>query len=73
MPKQELAVSAIEHVEEAVAVGLHEQLARLTLPVRIDQRRRLLRVVVPDIVRRELEVPLQLARSSASSATIESE
>ena len=59
--EQELAVGAIEHVEEAVAVGLHQQLARLALPRRVDQRRRLLRVVVPHVVRRELEVPLQRA------------
>ena len=60
--REELAGRAIEHVEEAVAVGLHQQLARLPLPVDVDERRRFLRVVVPDIVRRELEVPLQLSR-----------
>ena len=61
LAEQELAVGAIEHVEESVAVGLHQELARPALPGGIDQRRRLLRVVVPDIVRRELKVPLQLS------------
>ena len=59
--QQQLAVGAIEDVEEAVAVGVQHQLARLALPVRVDQHRRLRRVPVPQIVRRELVVPLQLA------------
>ena len=59
--EQKLAIRPIEHVEKAVAVGLHQELARLTLPDGVHERRRLLRVVVPDVVRRELEMPLQRA------------
>ena len=61
LPNRNVPFGAIEHVEEAVAVGLHEQLARLPLPRRVDERRRFLRVVVPHVVRRELEMPLQRA------------
>ena len=61
VPEQELAVGAVEHVEVAVAIGLHEQLARPALPGRVDEHERLLRVVVVHIVRRELEMPLQLS------------
>ena len=57
---QILAGDAIEHVEEAVAVGLQQELARLPLPLRVHQHERLLRVVVVHVVRRELEVPLAL-------------
>ena len=48
-------------VEEPVAIGLQQQLARPSLPLRIHQHRRLRGVPVPQIVRRELVVPLQLA------------
>ena len=51
---------AIEHVEEAVAIGLDQQLAWLPLPGGVDQHRRLLRIPVVDVVRRELEIPAQL-------------
>ena len=52
-------VGAIEHVEETVAVRVQEQLAGLPVPVRIDEHGRLLRIPVPEVVRRVLEVPLE--------------
>ena len=59
--EQHLSIRAIEHVEEAVAIRLQQQLARLALEHRVDEHRRLLRVPVPQIVRRELIVPAQLS------------
>ena len=59
---QEFARNAIQHVEEAVAVGPQHQLAWLALPLSVHQHRNLHRVPVPLVVRRELEVPFQLAR-----------
>ena len=56
------AVGPVEHVEVAVAIRLHEQLAGLALPGDIDECRWLHRVVVPHIVRREPKMPLQLSR-----------
>ena len=44
-------------------MGLHEQLARRAAPRHVDQGGRLLRVEVPDVVRRVLEVPLERAAS----------
>ena len=60
--EQKFAVGAIEYVEETVAVGLKQEFSGLALPVRVDQRRRFLRVPVPDVVGRELEMPFQFAR-----------
>ena len=59
--QQQLPIRAIEDVEEPVAVGLHDQLAALAFPAGVDHHRRLCRVPVPEIVRGELVVPLQLA------------
>ena len=69
---QQRAAGAIQHVEEAVAIRVQQQAARLAMPQRVHQDRRLLRVPVPDVVRRVLEVPLQAA-VRRSSARIESE
>ena len=57
LAQQELPVRPVEHVEEAVAVALHEQLARPAPELFVDQQQRLLRVPVVGVVRRELEVP----------------
>ena len=59
--EQHFSIRAIEHVEEAVAIRLQQQLARLPLEHRIDEHRWLLRVPIPQIVRRELIVPAQLS------------
>ena len=60
--QEHLSVRAIEHVEEAVAVGLQQQFARRALERRVYQQQRLLRIPVPQIMRRELKVPAKLAR-----------
>ena len=60
--QEHLPVRAIEHVEEAVAIGLQQQFARRSLERGINQQQRLLRIPVPQIVRRELKVPAKLAR-----------
>ncbi len=60
-PDEHLPVGAIEHVEEAVAIGLQQQLARLPLERRIHQNERLFGIPVPQIVGRELEMPAELA------------
>ena len=60
-PQQKLAVGTVQHIEKAVAVGLNHQLAGLTFPHRIDQRRRRHGIKIMHVMRRELEVPLQLA------------
>ena len=51
----------VEHVEESVAIRVEHQLARLPCHVGVDEDRGLCRIPVPEIVRRELVVPLQLA------------
>ena len=61
LAEQEPAVRAVEHVEEAVAVALHEQLARLAPELLVDEQQRLLRVPVVGVVGGELEVPHELA------------
>ena len=57
---EEAAVGAVEHVEEAVAIGPEHRLRRRAAPVEIGEDGDLHRVVVVGVVRRELEVPLQL-------------
>ena len=59
---QQVAAGPIQDVEEAVAVRVQQQAARLAAPRRVHQDRRLLRVPIPDVVRRVLEVPLETAR-----------
>src|SRR5207248_8978767 len=61
LSEKQLAVGAIEHVEKSVAPGVEQELARLALPFAIDQRERLLRVPIPDIVRGDLKIPFELA------------
>jgi len=58
---EKLAGGAVEHIEEAVAVGVEQEPARLALPVDIHEHGRLLRVPVPEVVRGVLVVPLQPA------------
>src|SRR6185503_5660267 len=58
--QEQLAVGAIEHIEKSVAVGLQQQLSRLTLPQRIHQGGRFGGIPIPYIVRRELKIPFEL-------------
>src|SRR5262249_32632875 len=51
----------VEDIVEGVAVGGHQQLALLAVDNAIDQNRNLAGVPVVDVVRRELEMPLDLA------------
>src|SRR5258708_21323496 len=60
--QEQRAVAAIEHVEEPVAVRVQHQRARLALPLRIHEHRRLGGVPVPEAVRSELVVPHALPR-----------
>ena len=59
--EQQRAVGPIEDVEKAVAVRLYQQHAALALPACIDDHRRLGGIPVPQVVRRELVIPLQPA------------
>src|SRR6185436_11491455 len=59
--EKQLPVSAVEHIEKTIAIGLQQKLARLALPLGIDEHGRLLRVPVVNIVRRELEIPPELS------------
>ena len=54
-------VRAIEHVEEAVAVGKQHRLPRLAVDGEVGQHGHLRRIPVVDVVRRELKMPLDLA------------
>ena len=58
---QELAGLAIEHVEEAVAVGLQHQLARLASDIRGPSAPGSSWRPSPTVVGGELEMPLHLA------------
>ena len=58
---KQFAVGAIEHVEEAVAVGVHQHLGRLAVDVDRGKHHLGDRIVVERIVRRELVVPLDLS------------
>ena len=59
--RQQFAVGAVEHVEEAVAVGVHQDLGGLALDVDVGEHHLGDRVIVERIVRRELVVPFDLA------------
>ena len=61
MPDKECAGGAIEHVEVPVAIGVQQQLPRLSAPHPIDEHHVLGRIPVVPVVRRELVVPLALA------------
>ena len=60
--EEELAAGAVQSVEVAVAVGMHQHLARLPVDFDIDQHRISDGVPVVHIVRSELEMPAELAR-----------
>ena len=62
LAEQELAGHAVEHVHEAVAIGPEHRLGRRAAPIDVGEHGHLRRVVVHLVVRRELVVPLQLAR-----------
>ena len=61
LPCEKFPGGAIQHVEKSVAIAPQHQLARRALPIRVDQHGDLHRVVVVRIVRRELEMPFELA------------
>src|SRR5882672_328132 len=60
--RQKFTIRAIEYVEESISVSLHEQFPRPPFVGKIDQNRGFRRVVVKQIMRRELEVPLEPTR-----------
>ncbi len=60
---EELAAGGFEHVEEAVAIGLHHHLGRFALHVQRSKHRLVHPVVVERIVRRRLIEPHALARA----------
>ena len=60
--QQELARQPVEDIEEAVAIAVEQELARPAAKLDVDEHRRLGRVPVVQVVRRELEMPLQFAR-----------
>ena len=60
LPEQELPVGAVEHVHHAVAIGPEHRFARPALELDVGEHRNLRRVVVELVVRRELEMPLEL-------------
>src|SRR5882672_12043070 len=57
--RQKFTIRAIEYVEESVSVSLHEQFPRPPFVGKIDQNRGFRRVIVKQIMRCELEMPLQ--------------
>ena len=59
---QILAGRAVQHIDVAVAVGLGQGFDLLPAALDREQEQVGVAVVVPDVVRRELEVPLHLAR-----------
>ena len=59
---QKLAGVAVEHVEECVAIGVQHQCRILPWNLASDQHRRFGGVPIVRVVRRELEIPLQLSR-----------
>src|SRR5207302_5132612 len=58
----ELAVRAVEHIEESVSIGPHHELAGSALPLHIREDGNLRRVKIEFVMWRELVMPLQLAR-----------
>ena len=61
-PGDEFAGLAIEDVVESVAVGLSHNLPLFPVDHRVKQNRRLGRIPVMRLVRRELEIPFLSAR-----------
>ena len=59
---QILARGAVQHVQIPVAVGLCQRLDHLAAALHRDQKQIGVAVIVPDVVRRELEMPLELSR-----------
>lgn len=60
--EKEMAVRSVQDIEEAVAIGGHNEFARPPPESCIDKDGRLRGVVVVQIVRAELEVPFELSR-----------
>src|SRR5262252_1444272 len=58
---QKLPVGSIEHVDEAIPVRLNQQLPRRAVGLHVYENRGLISIEVEDIVRCELEMPLQFA------------
>ena len=55
---EEFAGLAVQAIEVAVAMRLHERLDRLAVPVDVDQDRLVHAVIIPDVVGAVLEMPL---------------
>ena len=58
---QELARFAIQHIEERIAIRLHNQFAIASFPFEIEQHGRFRGIPIVQVVRRELKMPLELA------------
>ena len=59
--RQQLPVGPVEDVEEAVSVGVHQDLGRLALDIQLGEHHLGDRIIVERIVRRELVMPFDLA------------
>src|SRR5262245_4221546 len=59
---KKFSVGTIEHIKDAVAVGMEQKFAIFSAPHSIDEDHILRRIPVVTIVRRELEMPLPLPR-----------
>src|SRR5882672_42033 len=59
--RQKFTIRAIEYVEESISVSLHKQFPRPALVGKIDQNRGFRRVIVEQVMRCELKMPLQLS------------
>ena len=59
--QKHFAIGPVEHVEEAVAIGVQQQFGRLALVDGVDQDVGFGGIAILQIVRRELIVPLEIA------------
>src|SRR5258705_3813308 len=59
--REKRAIGAIEHIQKAVAVGLYNEFSRLTAESAVHKDGSFDGVVVEQVVRRELEIPFELA------------
>src|SRR5579864_1443342 len=64
---QKSSIGPVENIEKAIPVGLYQQASPRAALLRIHQDRGFIRIVVVQIVRRELEVPFQFARIGVES------
>ena len=62
LAEEQLPGHAVEHVEEAVAIGDHDDLPPLSADRQVGEHRHVIRIPVVRVVRRELVVPLAACR-----------